>query len=189
MKRLIVKMIILALTKLRIFFYKFISEHDIRARVKQPVITKGIGVIEIAKSAELGVERSPHFLSDYIYLDVRKASSHILIGENTYINNKASIISDGCKIKIGRNCLFGSNLQIMDSDFHDLDPKGRFGGGVVLMSDITIEDNVFVGNNVTILKGVTIGENSVVGNGSIVSNSIPKNVVAAGVPAVVLRSI
>jgi maltose O-acetyltransferase len=77
----------------------------------------------------------------------------------------------------------------MDSDFHDLDPKGRFGGGVVLMSDITIEDNVFVGNNVTILKGVTIGENSVVGNGSIVSNSIPKNVVAAGVPAVVLRSI
>lgn len=155
----------------------------------QPVLSKGIGKIQIADDVQLGVERSPLFFSNYIYLDVRKASSEILIGKNTYINNNASIISDGCKIKIGESCLFGTNLQIMDSDFHDLDPKSRFGGSNVLKADVLIENNVFVGNNVTILKGVTIGENSVIATGSVVSCSIPANVIAAGIPAKTIKNI
>ena len=39
------------------------------------------------------------------------------------------------------------------------------------------------------MKGATIGDNSVVGNGSIVSKSIPANVVAAGIPAKVIREL
>jgi tetrahydrodipicolinate N-succinyltransferase len=49
--------------------------------------------------------------------------------------------------------------------------------------------NVFIADNVTILKGVSIGKNSVVGNGSIVTQSIPENVIAAGVPARVIKSL
>jgi maltose O-acetyltransferase len=175
--------------KIRIYFYSFISEQTIKAVIIQPVLTKGIGKIKIADNVHLGVERSPLFFSNYIYLDVRKASSEIIIGKNTYINNNASIISDGCKIIIGENCLFGTNLQIMDSDFHDLDPKTRFGGGNVLKADVTINNNVFVGNNVTVLKGVTIGENSVIASGSVVSCSIPANVIAAGIPSKKIKNI
>ena len=174
---------------MRVYFYKFISEHDIKAIIIQPVLAKGIGKIKVCNNVRLGVERSPLFYSNYIYLDVRKAESEIHIGSNTYINNNASIISDGCKIKIGRDCLFGSNLQIIDSDFHDLAPESRFGGNNVQRADVTINDNVFVGNNVTILKGVIIGANSVIANGSIVSNSIPANVIAAGSPAKVIKNI
>lgn len=189
MKKIIIKLILFVCKKLRIGFYNFISDHNIQAIKNQPVLAKGSGVIEMAKSVKLGVEKSPSFFSSYIYIEARKVTSQIIVGENTHINNNCSIISDGCIIKIGQNCLFGLNTQIIDSDFHDLKPQRRFGGGNVLMSDITIENNVFVGNNVSILKGVTIGENSVIANGSIVSNSIPNNVIAAGVPAKVLRSI
>lgn len=189
MKKLIVKLLLLFFKKLRIAFYNFISEHQIKAIVIQPVLAKGIGSIQVSKNVHFGVERSPYFFTHYIYLDVRKASSEIVIGNNTYINNGACIISGGCKIKIGENCLFGSSLQILDSDFHDLSPANRFGGDNILKGDINIEDNVFVGNNVTILKGVAIGENSVIANGSIVSSSIPANVIAAGVPAKVIRSL
>ena len=38
-------------------------------------------------------------------------------------------------------------------------------------------------------KGVTIGENSIIGAGSVVATDIPANVIAAGNPAVVIRSL
>ncbi|MCS2572069.1 hypothetical protein NXX61_16750 [Bacteroides ovatus] len=54
---------------------------------------------------------------------------------------------------------------------------------------IIIEDNVWLGMNVTVLKGVCIGENSLIGAGSIVTRDIPANVVAAGIPCRVVKSI
>ena len=189
MKRSLVKILRFLLKKARVYFYSFLSEHDITAETIQPVLTKGVGKIEFGRNVHLGVERSPFFFTGYIYLDVRETSSEISIGKNTYINNNACIISDGCKITIGDNCLFGTNLQILDSDFHDLDPESRFGGSNILKADVTINNNVFLGNNVTVLKGVTIGENSVIANGSIVSSSIPPNVIAAGIPAKPIRSL
>ncbi|MBR7889321.1 hypothetical protein J9B83_10240 [Marinomonas sp. A79] len=183
------KLLLLIYKKMRIFFYKFISEKRIDLVYIQPVLTKGIGKLSIERNVQFGVEKSPLFYSSYSYLEVRAVNSKILIGENTYFNNNACIISDGCTIKIGKCCLFGINLQILDSDFHCLDPKGRFNGGVVLKSGITIGDNVFVGNNVTILKGVDIGSNSTIANGSVVSRSLPDNVIAGGVPARVIGKI
>lgn len=46
-----------------------------------------------------------------------------------------------------------------------------------------------LGVNVTVLKGVTIGDNTLVGAGSLVTRSLPPGVIAAGVPARVLRKI
>ena len=43
--------------------------------------------------------------------------------------------------------------------------------------------------DVIILGGVTIGKGSVIAAGSIVTKSIPENVLAAGVPATVIKSI
>lgn len=38
-------------------------------------------------------------------------------------------------------------------------------------------------------KGVTIGDNSIVAAGAVVTHDIPANVIAAGVPAKVLREL
>ena len=40
-----------------------------------------------------------------------------------------------------------------------------------------------------VTKGVTIGDNSVLAAGAVVTRDIPPNVIAAGVPAKVLREI
>jgi len=42
---------------------------------------------------------------------------------------------------------------------------------------------------VIITKGVTIGDNSIVAAGAVVTHDIPFNVIAAGVPARILREI
>ena len=54
-------------------------------------------------------------------------------------------------------------------------------------SPITLEENVWIGDGATLCKGVTVGENSIIGAGSVVTKSIPKNVVAAGNPATVVK--
>jgi acetyltransferase-like isoleucine patch superfamily enzyme len=39
------------------------------------------------------------------------------------------------------------------------------------------------------LPGVKIGENSIIGAGSVVTKDIPKNVIAAGIPATPIKAI
>jgi acetyltransferase-like isoleucine patch superfamily enzyme len=86
-------------------------------------------------------------------------------------------------IKIGNNVRCGANTLITDSDWHNDD----FRSGEP--SDVTIEDNVWLGEGVKVLKGVRIGQNSVIGAGSVVTRAIPENVIAAGNPCKVIKQI
>jgi acetyltransferase-like isoleucine patch superfamily enzyme len=56
-------------------------------------------------------------------------------------------------------------------------------------SPVTLGKNVWIGSNATILPGVTIGDNSVIAAGAVVTKDVPENVVAAGVPAKVVKGI
>jgi len=59
----------------------------------------------------------------------------------------------------------------------------------VVSKKVVVEDNVFIGMDCVVLKGVTIGKNSVIGAGSIVTKDIPRNCIASGIPAKVIRMI
>jgi acetyltransferase-like isoleucine patch superfamily enzyme len=187
--RLKEKIIEIFFQKVRVFFYSFLSNIKIKAKKNQPVLANGKGIIKIGTNVNFGVNYSPDYYSKYTYLNARRDNSYIEIGDNCHINNNATIISDGKRIIIGNNCLIGTNLQILDSDFHDLDPANRFGGKNIIKKDVIIKNNVFIGSNVTILKGVVIGENSVIGSNSLVCKSIPDNVIAAGNPVKVVKKL
>ncbi|RPJ70343.1 MAG: acyltransferase [Alphaproteobacteria bacterium] len=108
------------------------------------------------------------------------------IGENTYINYGVSISAKHC-VKIGRDCLIGTYVNITDNNFHYVDPDRR--NEIPPSSDVTIEDNVWLGTRVIVLPGVTIGKDSVIGAGSVVTHSIPSRVIAAGAPAKIIREL
>lgn len=88
-------------------------------------------------------------------------------------------------IVIGNGVLLGHRCTIATLN-HDLDPAHRQD---LLPAPVHIGDNVWIGANVTILPGVTIGENAVVAAGAVVAKDVPANMVAAGVPAKVIRSV
>jgi maltose O-acetyltransferase len=71
---------------------------------------------------------------------------------------------------------------------HPIDPDARRAKWEAA-EPIAIESNAWLGGGVIVLPGVTIGENTVVGAGSIVTKDLPPNVVAAGNPARVVRSL
>ena len=50
-------------------------------------------------------------------------------------------------------------------------------------------ENVWIGANVTVLLGVTIGEGSIIAAGAVVTKDVPDNMIAAGVPAKVIRKV
>lgn len=81
-------------------------------------------------------------------------------------------------ITIGENTIIGYNATILTHEF--LVREYRKG-------PVEIGSDVLIGSNVTILPGVRVGDGSVVGAGSLVNRDIPPGVLAAGVPAQVVR--
>jgi maltose O-acetyltransferase len=78
-------------------------------------------------------------------------------------------------------------VQLLAAD-HPLDAEER-ASGREFGSPITVEDDVWLGGGAIVCPGVTIGDDTVVGAGAVVTRDLPAGVVAAGVPARVLREI
>jgi acetyltransferase-like isoleucine patch superfamily enzyme len=159
-----------------------------RPRRLQPVLFVGPGEVVLGEEVQFGWRNSPLFYCGYCYVEASRPEARIEIGDRTEFNNNLMLKSEGAGIRVGRDGLFGADIQIFDSNFHDLDPLRRRGGRP-RMAPVEIGDNVFVGMSVTILKGVTIGSDSVIGAGAVVSSSIPAGVIAAGNPARVVREL
>ncbi|WP_018610209.1 sugar O-acetyltransferase [Uliginosibacterium gangwonense] len=111
---------------------------------------------------------------------------NIEIGENFYANY-GCLILDVAKVTIGNNVQFAPNVSILTAG-HPLHPQSR-NSGYEYGIPIQIGHNVWLGANVIVNPGVSIGENTVIGAGSVVTKAMPANVVAAGNPCRVLRSI
>jgi acetyltransferase-like isoleucine patch superfamily enzyme len=156
--------------------------------VLQPVLFAGTGEIVLEEGVQFGWNPSPGFYSGYCHVEARTADARIEVGARTEFNNNLFIKSEGAGITIGEDGLFGANIEIWDSNFHDLRPGHRH-TGTPKIAPVVIEPRVFVGMGVKILKGVTIGADSVIGAGAVVSSSIPAGVIAAGNPARVVREL
>ena len=156
--------------------------------ILQPVLFVGPGQVVLGDGVQFGWKSSPLFYAGYCHVETTVPEARIEIGDRTEFNNNLMIKSEGAGIRIGKDGLFGANIEIFDSNFHDVHPERRK-AGTQSMAPVEIGDNVFVGMSVKILKGVTIGSDSVIGAGSVVSSSIPAGVIAAGNPARVIREL
>ncbi len=96
------------------------------------------------------------------------------IGENTMIDMNAVL---GARATVGNNCHIGAGAVLAGV----LEPPSA--------SPVIIEDGVLVGANAVVLEGVRIGKGSVVAAGSIVTRDIPEGMVAAGIPARVIKTV
>jgi acetyltransferase-like isoleucine patch superfamily enzyme len=95
-------------------------------------------------------------------------------------------ISSSVHVKIGDGTMLASNVYITDSDWHGTYDRTTEAGK---SAPVELKENVWIGDSSIICKGVTVGENSIVGAGSVVVDDIPANVIAAGVPAVVVKDL
>ena len=111
---------------------------------------------------------------------------NLKVGKNFYANHGCTIL-DCNLVTIGDNCLIAPHVCISAAT-HPIQAELR-SSGQELTAPITIGDNVWIGANVTICPGVSIGNNVVIGAGAVVTKNFPDDVVIAGVPARIIRTI
>ncbi len=91
------------------------------------------------------------------------------IGAFTYINAKNGVIIEDY-VQIGSHCAIYSISTIDNKE-----------GTVIL------KENCNIGSHTIIMPSIIIGKNSIIGAHSFVNSDIPPNVIAAGVPAKVIK--
>ncbi|MBT8485792.1 MAG: acyltransferase [Phycisphaerales bacterium] len=99
-------------------------------------------------------------------------------------------ITAAASVRIDAGALLASHVYITDHD-HDAgdedDPP--VSNRRLVVAPTRIGAGAWLGERVMVLKGVTIGAHSVIGAGSVVTRDVPAGVVAAGVPARVIRTL
>jgi maltose O-acetyltransferase len=110
----------------------------------------------------------------------------VSIGSNSFVNVGA-VMLDVAPIAIGAACQIAPRVQLLTAT-HPIDPAARRLGWEY-GRPITLADNVWLGGGVIVCPGVSIGQDTVVGAGAVVTRDLPAGVVAAGVPARILREI
>lgn len=114
-------------------------------------------------------------------------TSEIVVGDDTSLNTGCHVIASE-RIDIGRNVAIGEYVSIRDQE-HRFAPDTGVRGKGFKVSPVRIENNVWIGRGVYIGPGTHIRSGSVVGANSVVSGDFPPNVLIAGAPATIRRSI
>jgi acetyltransferase-like isoleucine patch superfamily enzyme len=125
----------------------------------------------------------------------------IEIGNDCFVGPGTRIWS-GESITIGSNVLISHNVNIVDTNAHEMDYLERAEGyrklathgyptekGSIKTKRIMIHDHAWISFNATVLKGVSIGKGAVVGANSVVTHDVPDYAVVAGNPAVVVKQL
>jgi sugar O-acyltransferase (sialic acid O-acetyltransferase NeuD family) len=151
---------------------------------------------EIGFSISIG---NPHGL-------VRLKLQERLLGEGLNpipVVHQSAIIASNVKIGRGVQIMAGVVIQpeaqlgdqvIINTgatvDHEDILSDGvEIGPGATLCGCVSVGKNGWVAAGAVVLPRMTIGENSIVGAGSLVTKDVPRNVVAYGTPAKVVREL
>ncbi|OFV87653.1 MAG: hypothetical protein A2V74_10780 [Acidobacteria bacterium RBG_16_70_10] len=110
----------------------------------------------------------------------------IVLGDHVNVGFHSEIFS-GSRVSVGRYGLFAAYTYLVGGG-HEFERAGlavleqpRSSRGIAL------GDNVWLGTGAKVLDGVRIGSDVVVGAGAVVTSDLPDGVVAAGMPARILR--
>jgi acetyltransferase-like isoleucine patch superfamily enzyme len=147
-------------------------------------------------------------IDDLVLLDAKGTSNRgIRLGNGVFLGRGTILSCKDGDIELGDHVNIGFNSEIFSGSAVTVGRYGLFaaytylvGGGhafddagvPVLEQDrtsrgITLGENVWLGAGAKVMDGVSIGRDVVVGAGAVVTASLPDRVVAAGVPARIVR--
>ena len=163
----------------------FNAQLRLRGRARVPLSVRLFGRIRFRADGDVEFGQGVSLMGNVVPIElVSHKGSRISIGDHTFINYGASITAYK-QVKIGRHCLLGHYLFIVDRNELGIEQREV----APPAAPVIIEDNVWIGSHVIILPGVSIGRRAAIGAGSVVTRDIPAACLAVGNPARVVRQL
>lgn len=173
---------------------------------KRPAIGRGVIV---RRPAQITVGNKV-LIDDYACLDVRGPSGRILLGNHVSLGRFTTVCSKNALVHISDAVNIGSYCRVATQSSVTIGESSLIGAftyigpgnhqaakeGEPLISremdikgGVVIGKHAWIGAHVTVMDGSSVGEGSIIGAHSLVRGHIPAGVVAAGVPAAVIRTL
>ncbi|MDR2755523.1 MAG: hypothetical protein LBC20_07425 [Planctomycetaceae bacterium] len=149
---------------------------ELNGSYHEPEMVRRIFSRLIGKDVDSSFCLFPPFYTDF--------GKNITVGKNVFINSCCCFQDQG-GIIIGDDVLIGHRVTLATLN-HGVLPKDRVS---LYPAPIIIGKKVWVGASATILCGVTIGNNTIIAAGAVVTKDVPADVIAAGVPAKIIKHI
>lgn len=181
-------------------FYVPVRLREMGVELGKDVRFYGMPIVRMAKGSSIRIGDRVVLCSDSrftelgvnhpVVLRTLRPGAEIVIGDDCGISGGS--ICAAIRVVMGKECLLGANVSIVDTDFHAIKPEGRRFNNKpqdIGSAPVYIANNVFIGTGVIVLKGVNIGCNSVIGAMSVVGRNVSDNAVWAGTPARLITTI
>jgi acetyltransferase-like isoleucine patch superfamily enzyme len=167
------------------FGHGVVLRHPGKIRLGDDVVVDDLVVLDAKGTANEGITVGAGvFLGRATILSCKDGD--IVLGDHVNIGFHSEVFS-GSRVTVGRYGLFAAYTYLVGGG-HAFDQQGvpvieqpRTSRGIAL------GENVWLGTGVKVLDGVRMGRDVVVGAGAVVTSDLPDGVVAAGVPARVVR--
>jgi acetyltransferase-like isoleucine patch superfamily enzyme len=168
------------------FGHGVVLRHPHKIRVGDGVVIDDLVLLDAKGTSNQGIT-----LGDGVFLGrgtiLSCKDGDIVLGQDVNIGFYSEVFS-GSTVTVGAHGLFAAYTYLVGGG-HAFD---RVDAPVVeqerLSRGIHVDENVWLGTGAKVLDGVSIGRDTVVGANAVVTGDLPAGVIAAGIPARVLRS-
>lgn len=112
---------------------------------------------------------------------------NISLGNNVYLGPKCNISAFG-KVNISDGVIIGPHCTIYSANHnYSENIKSIPYDSKLIIKNVTIHENVWIGGNTILLPGVEVGEGSIIAAGSVITKSVPPFAIMGGNPAKILK--
>ena len=111
----------------------------------------------------------------------------LTIGARTIVNVGCYLSGEG-GLTIGADVLIGAHVHLLSAGHAIDEGEEIIARNRITRAAISVGDGAWLGAGATVLEGVRIGRGAVVAAGALVRQDVPDGMIAAGVPARVIRA-
>jgi acetyltransferase-like isoleucine patch superfamily enzyme len=171
-------------------------------RVLRPGLVTGGRALCVARNVDL-ILYGELILGDNVTLSDGCAievgpGGRVVLGDRVFVGRHSVIVAQD-RVEIGSDTLIAEHCTIRDQQ-HQIDPEqrrdevdagmnGRPPDAGIDKAPVFIGSLAWIGAGVRVLKGSRIGDGTIVGANAVVRGELPAGVVAAGIPARVVRRV